>query len=256
MILARRCHHQHDLNLPLLQADSDKANAAQPWPASLTPVPELTPVDKNGIRNRQAKADFAPVLVGDTGTGQYCVVKDHARRKFKAVSCNELQKFRWNQAQFEVKEQHSQDAEPFLSPVFAVPEQTREYVVSFGTIGTKQNEAGKWHFSEPGTYLVRLHLGQVPYALNSLSAQATSLHHTIEATAATICSDWYEVEVVEPSLGQADSCVLLTPLSQVQRRVPMDLDVGFKKGCQAVQLTAADVQSLSLEDASEMTNSR
>lgn len=171
------------------------------------------------------------------------------------VSCKLLQKFRWSVAQFEIRQPDTPNAEPFMSPVFNVREQTRQYLVSFGMIGTKKNEAGQWYFSKSGTYLVRLHLGQLPYAPNSLPAQVSSSrgHHAIEGTTATVCSDWYDVEVVEPNLGQADSCVLLTPLSEVQRGVPMDLDVAFKKGSQAVQLTAADIQTMSLEDDFDVT---
>lgn len=83
------------------------------------------------------------------------------------VSCKSLQKSGWNVAQFEIKQPDSSNDEPFMSPVFNVPEQTRQYAVSFGTIGTKQNDAGKWYFSKSGTYLARLHLGQLPYAPNS-----------------------------------------------------------------------------------------
>lgn len=245
-----------------MQAERDKANTAQPWPASLTSVPAVASVNQHGIYSSQANSSSAPILVGDTGSGQHCMVKDlssgtRSGSKVDVVSCKLLQEFRWNKAQFEIRQLDTPDAEPFMSPVFDVPAATRPHVVAFGTIGTETNEAGKWYFSKSGTYQARLHLGQLPYAPNSLPAQASPSHghHVIEGTTATICSDWYNVEVVEPNLGQADSCVLVTPLCEVQRGVAMDLDVVFRKGSQAVQLTAADIQTMSLEHDFDVTRS-
>ncbi len=192
------------------------------------------------------------ILVGDTCTDQYASVTDDISGTRSGSSPNAqvafdlLRKSRWSKAQFEVRQQ--QTAGYFCSPVYDLVHPSIQGKVAFGTVGNCQSPSGAWCFDAPGTYEVRLHLGQDTFASGNLQVRAGSSaeQHAIEGAAATISSPWYSIEVEAPRLRHAESCKLVKPPSQIRRGVPTDLCLRFKRGSQNVCLTASDVAGLNV----------
>lgn len=232
----------------------EKLSDKERWISPITIEPSSVPCTRPTRGSQRQGPAPLKFKVGENTPLQIAVVLDGANgnrgtKKSRQLSHEMLKKHRWTLAGTEYSS--PEDPATFMqwSETYS-PSSAPESKVSFGSLGNQQTPDGRLFFHKPGTYLVRLCLGQAGLAtLDNLAASAdasSSQSANLAGTVQTIRSKQYAIEVQEPTLLDADSLCIVDPPESICRGVPVSLTMAIKRGDRCVVPTEAELAEMRL----------